>query len=656
MRISRIVLKNYRQYRKCEIKFDKNKENDLHIIIGRGGIGKTNLLNAINWCLYGDEPHLSQRSSQLPLLNLNVIESSDDLQDQEVKVEVYVNFDDNRSALFSRQIIYRIYKQQKLDIVKQTEDFSVIIRNEKGNSEPYSGEKAKRYVEQFFPEKIREFFFFDGERLDSYFKEATGQNIRSTIFQISKLDLIERVEKKIDIINADLRKEAGKLNPKIEELRKMIDEKENDINELKDYYENCQKDIENVKIKIQEYREKLRSIPDVSSLEKQRNRLKEMEKNRRNDYSKKETEKYNIMFEYALTIYLWPVMKKVLELILQKRANKEIPPPVNKTILEETLNKKVCIICDRALNLSAEERIRDLLTEITHTTEISDKLLMIESIINNYKENLLDFETRMQEVTEELNSIKKEIEETIIKDINDIDNQIRGYNVEEIKLWYQHLRQYEEQLNQLNQQLGFLRDRRTNLENEMKNLKNDLDEELKKEEQLEKVRKEKQLCERILSILTNCKISIMESIRKEIEEYTRKYFFDLIWKKETFKDIILDGEYNVKLFHSLGYECLGSVSASERELLALSFTLALHNVSGFESPIIIDTPVARVSTEMRENFAKVFSEISKNKQIILLFTTSEFSPEVSKVLDPIASNRFKLVYGINEYETNLEEI
>jgi AAA15 family ATPase/GTPase len=76
MRIEKIIAKNYRQFKEIEILLNKKPDNDLHIAIGRNGTGKTNILNAINWCLYGDEPHLSRDSQQLPFLNLKSIEEA----------------------------------------------------------------------------------------------------------------------------------------------------------------------------------------------------------------------------------------------------------------------------------------------------------------------------------------------------------------------------------------------------------------------------------------------------------------------------------------------------------------------------------------------------------------------------------------------------
>ena len=110
------------------------------------------------------------------------------------------------------------------------------------------------------------------------------------------------------------------------------------------------------------------------------------------------------------------------------------------------------------------------------------------------------------------------------------------------------------------------------------------------------------------------------------------------------------------MIHALDYECLGTISAAEREFLALSFILALHNISGFKSGLIIDTPVARVSDENRENFGNIFSKIGEKKQIILLFTPSEYSKEISKSLDVVASNRYKFSLFSGEKESRLEEL
>ena len=68
----------------------------------------------------------------------------------------------------------------------------------------------------------------------------------------------------------------------------------------------------------------------------------------------------------------------------------------------------------------------------------------------------------------------------------------------------------------------------------------------------------------------------------------------------------------------------------------------MHQVSGFESPLFIDTPIARASGQNRANFAKTLAEVSSNKQIILTFTPDEYSEAIANVFDPIAATHLRL--------------
>ncbi len=53
-RIKRLEIKNYRQYEHLELDFDDDK--NIYAFLARNHAGKTNIINAISWCLYGDEP------------------------------------------------------------------------------------------------------------------------------------------------------------------------------------------------------------------------------------------------------------------------------------------------------------------------------------------------------------------------------------------------------------------------------------------------------------------------------------------------------------------------------------------------------------------------------------------------------------------------
>jgi len=221
MRIERIILKNYRQFRDVGISFRKTSQHDLHIFIGAIGTGKTNFLNAINWCLYGEEPYLTKENQQLPILNLKTIEEAEDGEDKEVIVELWIETNDEGRVIFTRKMKLRVYRGISEPQVQDTL-FEVKISDSKGNIKLLKDEDALDFVERFVPKRIREFFFFDGERLDRYFREATGPNVRHAISVISQKELIDRVHERIEAIRKEWEKEAGRANPQIEEIRRHL--------------------------------------------------------------------------------------------------------------------------------------------------------------------------------------------------------------------------------------------------------------------------------------------------------------------------------------------------------------------------------------------------------------------------------------------------
>lgn len=655
MRIENILLKNYRQFKDVGVSLLKKSDNDLHIFIGKNGTGKTNVLNAINWCLYGDEPHLARDSRGLPILNLNSIKEAKDGGDKEVLVEVQVKTNDNKRIIFTRKAVHRVYKEEKRPKLQKTE-FEVKVEDNKGNIDIVKGDEADSYVGRFVPKEIRDFFFFDGERLDNYFREATVENIRHAITVISQVDLLEkRIEKKLSKILRELRKKAGKVNPEIEKKRNELEKYEDSLKNVEEKIEEYKKQIKIAKTRIRECEEKLRGIPDIEVLEENRLKLKASRKHAEKLLETNKKEKQDLLFDYGKIIMLWPAINASIQNINEKRQNKEIPPLIDKSVLEDILNKKACNICGTPLNSISEKHVNNLLEEIRLSSTLAQLLLNMENPLYRFKDKIKEFKREISYINHKIINLGKELKD-IERKMNKIERNLSGYKTEKIKRWHEDRKKFEEAHDENMRLLGVANKSIKESAKKIDELKEDLDKELKKEKRVKELKKEIDFCVKSLYVVKATKENIMNEQRQKIEYETNKLFSKLIWKKETFKNIIINDDYDIELIHSMGYECIGSISAAERELLALSFTLALHTISGFDSPILIDTPVARVTDEHRENIGKIFLEVCKNKQIILLFTPAEYSIDISKSLDKKSSNRFNIKLSSDEKEAKFEVI
>ena len=86
MKLEKISIKNYRQYRDVEILFDMDPSHNFTIIKGNNGTGKTTLLNAFTWCLYGKEIHSYGHQLGMSLCNNKSVTLAEPNEDITVSV------------------------------------------------------------------------------------------------------------------------------------------------------------------------------------------------------------------------------------------------------------------------------------------------------------------------------------------------------------------------------------------------------------------------------------------------------------------------------------------------------------------------------------------------------------------------------------------
>ena len=147
----------------------------------------------------------------------------------------------------------------------------------------------------------------------------------------------------------------------------------------------------------------------------------------------------------------------------------------------------------------------------------------------------------------------------------------------------------------------------------------------------------------------------MSETRKTIQDTTKEKFFGLIRKSQTYGEIEINENYEVKLFDEDGRAALSSASASETELLALAFILAIHSVSGFESPLVVDTLLARTGGQQRINVAESCLNVSSEKQLLLFLIDEEYSSPVKKLFKESHVCEYTLSESENEKEIEIKE-
>lgn len=94
----------------------------------------------------------------------------------------------------------------------------------------------------------------------------------------------------------------------------------------------------------------------------------------------------------------------------------------------------------------------------------------------------------------------------------------------------------------------------------------------------------------------------------------------------------------MSLFGYDGYETQVDSSAGQMQILIMSLVSALAQVTHYQAPFIIDTPLARLDKGHREGLFQHWASLSQ--QVILLSQDTEITPEVYRRLEPHISRTY----------------
>ena len=663
MRFKQIEIHNYRQYRDLTLEF-RPGDHDLQLIVADNGVGKTNLLNAFTWCLYGDEPHLGNRKYDAgePKLNKEVIaecvQNSVWVENVSVIVTVELGDTKNSTVKIKRSVPFRLLQKNGLEFIekKAEEQFTVTVTNGiDGQALSLKNEGATAYINRYLPESIREYFFFDGEQLNTYFQETKGDRIKEAVYSISQIDVLSRTIDHLKTTVSGKKRDASAISSSTAQIYKKLDELKQTRDGDIDRIERNQSSLFEAKRRLSDIDGQLRGVEDVRGIENEREATLELEKSYLEHYKRDQAKYYEFVRKMMVDFNLYPVAKKTLDVIERMEREGHLPPSIDPEKLQKALSMGTCTLCGHSLNEDERAHIEAMLNQFKVSSETSNILSSMRSELKRIVDSVKRYPAERKQVLQSLKKDEQGLEQIGLR-LNDINARITKFaeSSDDLKRLFEEREQLDAEIASLNQGIGAFQSKKDEMDGMISVWEKKLNAELEKDKKTEAANRAISFGNRALSVLKAAEKAIVDDVRKRMESRTEALFKGLVWKNSKCDRIELTERYQLSLYDRQGYSCAGTCSAAERSLLALSFTLAMHEVSGFDSPLFIDTPIARASGENRENFAKTLVEVSKNKQLILAFTPDEYSEAISREFEPAIATYTRLRLDEQESEVMKE--
>lgn len=653
MYLDSIEITNFRPfYGTQKIDFGFNDLENLTIILADNGSGKTSLVNALTWCLYGEELHDVRNKSE-PLYNLRAAKEleSNETSINEVKVEVkirFYSFEDEKKKYFS---IYRSLSFQKWGNGKWGDAFADHLIVDETDKDILEDGVAQNAINNKIPKEMFQYFFFNGATLSNYFKNESELSLKTSIEQISQVGLIDKVYYHLVKTSDSINKRFNKKKPKGGvNYNKLINEKmqeqQHKESEIKDNHNKIDIAIRNVNKCV----EKLKQVDSgyVNELTQKRKNKESMEKKLKQNIKEDRKNYEKLILELFPIAVLFDELVDSINIADDARKKKTAPPQIERDLLNDILEDGFCI-CGVKLE-DHPECVTELKKRLNNTSKIKQEV---------FYEDYYDLKkvlTKLKDLPkiESLRRTIKQNEENINEiniQINQISDKLAEFDIEDV-------REYERQSQKNKKIIEDLRKRNKSLSADINTLKKDI-EKLKRKRseageldgELKILNNKIKFCEEAITILSDLNNNVQKHIREKVNDKTRKQFTSINWAYDKYRDVTIKDDYKIVITKSTGQKITpGDLSDGEENLLALSFMMALHSLSGFEIPLIIDAPLEKLDKSKRIEFISGLHEYTSDKQIIFLFTDSQYTDDVrANMLQNIADE-----YELKPYENKTE--
>lgn len=624
-KILSLEIKNFRKIHNLEINFNYSKNKQLDILEVGNRYGKTNVLNAILWCLYGNEFLSKENEEKEPIKNEHYPQE-----------KTYVKI-----TLLKSNTKYTISREDKNELVmlKSDEEYkggiSVPMVNPEFEIEEY-----------FLPFNLSKFFLFKGEFLTNFFNNSSS--LRETILETSGLNYLEKLKDKLDELIIKYGDEIIKKNKNDQNLKNLTFQKKEKEKEINLHKEDCSKykeKLEKVNSDIGEIEENFKGVGINKAIELMNSSIN-LNKNKSDLEGQNKTLNSKVKEIFLDKLSRWFLYRATFKFkrYLEDLANQGIiPPPISIELINRILDEKECI-CGTKIDKTIEKRLKEIssrlienqpallqLNNINLTLEIDKKTFEKDKeTINSYLYTISENQKTIKNIEKDIEINKKAIGKIDNEEISRLEGNLTSLRNQK--------KRYEELINNEEETLK-------NLKEEMQDITVNYNKTLSRIGNVDILKQKMKFTDTIKFEITRLITRIEERLLKNINQNTKNYFNQLFQEhygsEELSYSIEIDKEFKIHFVSPTGREALNSASTGEKKILALSFIAALSEFYGFDFPIIIDAPFSDLGIDIILKVLDTLETLSKNRQVIIL--TLNLGEEVMSKLKKVATEYYKFI-------------
>jgi DNA sulfur modification protein DndD len=686
MIIKTIELNNFRIYRGHNtVDLSPKEGQNIYVISGKNGFGKTTFLMSLVWCLYGQQMHevddlykreIDEKGGYKKYIVTSLNRQAKVEEDPTFSVKLTLT-----DAIIPALTCSEISIKRTYNTKTSTEELEILIDGfENELIRGLSDEKARgeeHFIRDYLlPIEIAKFFFFDAEKIVSLAEVNTNEQRKKLSRAYSEILGIKKYEDtKSEIEETQFRLRARTANARERDVISTLD---TDINKQQLLIDNNKQQILGLKDKrialrfesdeIQTRLIRFGNLITLEELEALRTLAATMEA-RLSEVQSELSKSYELVpFAIAAS-----KLSEVVEQVKQEAEFKQVRyKQDNAASIEDKMLSDLAaevskvgkevdgsihnlysdvfrMLIKRHFFANAPEFPSDfrLLHDLTES-ERAQLQALVDNLRLSFREQFKRLHFEYNQVRNELSQVKRRIS----------DSQSLGEDAV-VKVDRERKRELDEEVERLGERIGALENANSNYSNSIVQMEKQL-EDLRKKLRSSDQDKEKDLLTEALSQRLRDYINLYkERKKKSLENQILRGLKMLMHKKGFVHNVevrIMGDLIEIELYNKRGEIILKEgLSKGEQQLYATALLYGLVEESDFDFPVFIDSPMQKFDDQHAENIVKHFYPSIADQVILFPLINKELSAREYALLLPRVAKSY-LIVNKDSDESGFEEV
>lgn len=638
MLIKKLELENFRQYiGKQTIEFSTDREKNVTVLIGVNTSGKTTLVRAFEWVLYG-----TNEFDDKNLLNKNIAENMQVGETKAVKGSLTIEHE-NESGETITYVIERkqIYTCTGTSVRANVSEAKISYLQPDGQTKTKLETDFYTNVERILPRRLANYFFFGGERVGNI---ASKSDIEESVQGLMGLDVLKNAMSHLRTVINKLKKfldfsgdhkaldTQNKLNGAL--ARKL--ECENELNTVTEQLEYYQSEKE-------KYAALLRANEETAAAQKRREQLDGIIRALEDRIVRDKKDLVSAFSRNSFAFFSLPILKKAVEMLNSSEDETESVPEMTAASIDYILKRGVCICGTCISEGSAAEK--HLLCEKAKQPPES-----IGSMVRRYREQAMDYisssdnyyesiESRIATLRADQRELGLRIDERAslnesLKSAKDVATLEQQYQTAE-----RRVKEFGKRKEALLETIGSCKRDISNYEKALETL-------TKANQKNARISLNIDYAQAVFDWVSEAYYSRESIVRGRLEEKVNANFGMMYHGSRT---VIIDDKYHVKYIDVTTEESDGLKAVKSFAFVSGLVDLAKEALSSDSSkeadttpqyyPLVMDAPFSNVDEIHIKNISKILSQSAE--QVIIAVMQKDWEP-AAEIMAPLVGKAYRI--------------